>query len=178
MKLLVLDIDETLIHATENPINDEWDFQVFQYYVYKRPYLKKFLEYCESNFEVGVWTTAGSDFAKLVAGKIFGNEYPLKFVWSVERCTRIFEPELQVFSYIKNLKKLKRKGYKLEEIIMIDDTPSKLRKNYGNLVIIDEYRAQKNDNELLRIINYLDDLKNETNIRSIEKRGWKNKYKA
>ncbi len=60
---------------------------------------------------------------------------------------------------------------------MIDDTPSKLRKNYGNLIAIDEFCAQKNDIELLRIMKYLDDLKNVPNIRIIEKRGWKNKYK-
>lgn len=178
MKLLVLDIDETLIYATENPVNDEWDFQVAQYYVYKRPYLDLFLDYCESNFEVGLWTTAGGGFARFVVGEIFRKGYPLKLVWSIERCTKVFNPELHNFSYIKKLKKLKRKGYKLEEVIMIDDTPSKLRKNYGNLIVIDEYCAQNDDKELLRIIKYLYDLKNEPNIRIIEKRGWKNRYKV
>ena len=178
MKLLVLDIDETLIHATENPVNDEWDFQVEQYYVYKRPYLDLFLDYCESNFEVGLWTSAEGGFARFVVGGIFRKGYPLRFVWSIERCTEVFNPVLYDFSYIKNLKKLKRKGYKLEEVIMIDDTPSKLRKNYGNLIAIDEYRAQNDDKELLRIINYLDDLKNAPNIRTIEKRGWKYRYKV
>ncbi|KOR32581.1 hypothetical protein TI05_06405 [Achromatium sp. WMS3] len=178
MKLLILDIDETLIHATEVPSNKLWDFRVAQYYVYKRPYLTEFLDYCESNFEVGVWTTAGGDFARIVISRIFRKNYPLKFLWSIERCTKIFNPELHEFSYIKNLKKLKRMGYRLEEVIMIDDTPSKLRKNYGNLIAIDEFCAQENDFELLRIMKYLEDLKSVPNIRTIEKRGWKKNYKV
>lgn len=178
MKLLVLDIDETLIHATDKIIHDKWDFKVAQYFVYKRPHLDSFLDYCKSNFNVGVWTTAGDDFAASVVKKIFTDDYPLMFVWSVERCTRVFEPELQTFSYIKNLKKLKRKGYKLEDVIMIDDTPSNLRKNYGNLIRIEEYCGQNEDKELLRIMRFLDDLKTETDIRSIEKRSWKSKYKV
>lgn len=39
--LLILDLDETLIHATEQP-EREADFQIFHYHVYKRPYLEEF----------------------------------------------------------------------------------------------------------------------------------------
>lgn len=79
--------------------------------------------------------------------------------------------------YIKNLKKLKRKGYHLEEIIMVDDTPRKLVKNYGNLVRVTEWLGDMEDNELLLLMQYLSDLKNVKNIRTIEKRGWQNIYK-
>ena len=40
--LVVLDLDETLIHATKNELDRKADFQVFDYHVYKRPFLKKF----------------------------------------------------------------------------------------------------------------------------------------
>ena len=59
---------------------------------------------------------------------------------------------------------------------MVDDTPSKLKNNYGNLVPISEFMGNVNDIELLRLIKYLLDLKKEKNIRKVEKRYWATKY--
>ncbi len=42
-KLLILDLDETLIHATENELNFSADFRFDRYFIYKRPYLDQFL---------------------------------------------------------------------------------------------------------------------------------------
>ncbi|MDQ4120460.1 MAG: hypothetical protein M3209_03335 [Acidobacteriota bacterium] len=38
-KLLVLDLDETLIYATEEELERKADFRAGQYLVYKRPFL-------------------------------------------------------------------------------------------------------------------------------------------
>ncbi|MEZ4339254.1 MAG: NIF family HAD-type phosphatase [Sandaracinaceae bacterium] len=44
-KLLVLDLDETLVFATERPLSDrEAHFRRFGYHVYRRPGLDAFLE--------------------------------------------------------------------------------------------------------------------------------------
>ena len=44
--LLILDLDETLIHASAIEVREEADFQVFDYFVYKRPGLADFLTTC------------------------------------------------------------------------------------------------------------------------------------
>ena len=176
MKLLVLDLDETLIHATERPLKRQADFRTEFYYVYQRPFVKEFLEFCREHFLVGVWTTAGQDFARIVIKNTFPKNYPLQFVWSHKRCTRAYDPDLMQPYYIKNLAKLKRRGYRLEQIIMIDDTPKKLERNYGNLVRVTEWLGSSEDKELLILMQYLADLKSVTNIRRIDKRGWQNRY--
>ena len=176
MKLLILDLDETLIHATEEPLTRQADFKTELYSVYKRPFVDRFLEFCFQNFKVGVWTTAGKEFAEEVVQNIFTSDYTLEFLWSYQRCTRVFDSETLEVYYIKNLKKLKRKGYLLEEIIMVDDTPRKLERNYGNLVRVTEWLGEQNDRELLLLIQYLDYLKDLENIRKIEKRGWRHRY--
>lgn len=176
LKLLILDLDETLIHATEQPLERKADFRTELYYVYKRPYISEFLEFSFHNFKVGVWTTAGKDFAKAVAKNVFPEKYTLEFLWFYQRCTRVFDSDLLEAYYIKNLKKLKRIGYRLEEIIMIDDTPKKLERNYGNLIRVNEWLGNTEDRELLLLIKYLSDLKDVENIRTIEKRGWQNRY--
>ena len=177
MKLLILDLDETLIHASEETLGRKADFITECYYVYKRPYVLDLIKFRGENFQVGIWTTAVKDFARTVVENIFSSDYPLKFLWSCDRCTRMYDSELMQPYYIKNLAKLKRKGYRLEEIIMVDDTPQKLEKNYGNLVRVIEWRGDVEDNELLLLTKYLSDLKNVDNIRKIEKRSWRSRYK-
>ena len=176
MKLLILDLDETLIHATENSLTYEADLETELYHIYKRPYLDHFLAFCRENFEVGIWTTAGREFANIVIENVFPKNYPLKFLWSFKHCTRMYDPELMESYYIKNLAKLKRMGYRLEHMIMVDDTPKKLERNYGNLVRIKAWLGNPKDRELLRPINYLSDLKKVENVRAIDKRLWENEY--
>jgi len=177
MKLLILDLDETLIHATEQPLTRPADFKTELYHVYKRPHVDTFLAYCQHHFQVAVWTTAGAGFAKLVVTTIFPDNYPLQFVWSNKRCTKAYDPETMQHYFLKNLAKLKRHGYRLETIIMVDDTPLKLKKNYGNLIRIKAWFGDPTDHELLRLMHYLTDLKTVENIRTVEKRGWQTRYK-
>jgi len=176
VKLLILDIDETLIHASEQKLNREPEIRTELYFVYKRPYLETFLSFCRENFQVAVWTTAGAEFAQIVVEELFPKNYPIVFLWSRERCTRAYDPEKMEPYYVKNLAKLKRRGYALENIIMVDDTPQKLEKNYGNLVQIKEWLGSNDDRELLRLMSYLKDLKNVVNVRTIEKRSWHKHY--
>ena len=177
MKLLILDLDETLIHAKEKPLERKADFKTDFYFVYKRPFIDEFLEFCRQNFKVGVWTTAGEYFAHDVVCHLFPADYSLEFVWSHQRCTRVFDSEFLDHYCVKDFKKLKRRGYCLEEIIMLDDTPRKLERNYGNLVRVTEWLGDLKDRELLLLIEYLTELKYIKNIRKIEKRGWQYRYK-
>lgn len=85
--LVILDLDETLIHATDKPHDDTWDFQVFHYKVYKRPYLQEFLLGLKEHFDVAVWSSASDDYVDLIVKEIFPEDYTLKFVWGRSRCT-------------------------------------------------------------------------------------------
>ncbi len=175
-KLLILDIDETLVHATQKDIGINHDFETDWYFVYKRPFLHEFLGFCFENFKVAVWTSAGEDFAEVINDKLLSQYGNLEFLWSNEKCTPRLNPETFETIPIKNLDKLKKKGYTLDQIIMVDDTPEKLLKHYGNLVRVTEFRGQQQDTELLKLIQYLKYIKEAPNIRNVEKRGWQNRY--
>lgn len=58
---------------------------------------------------------------------------------------------------------------------MVDDTPKKLRRNYGNLVRVLPFEGDQRDEELPDLIEYLNQLKDAKNIRRVEKRGWKSR---
>jgi TFIIF-interacting CTD phosphatase-like protein len=171
-KLLVLDLDETLVYATEDRLDRAEDFRVASYYVYIRPHLQDFVAFVLETFRVGVWTTSGEMYATQVVERIF-EPGALDFIWSSERCTPARDRDTREYHAIKNLRKLKDRGYSLESIIVVDDTATNYARNYGNLVIVREYSGDRNDDELLHLASYLKHLASAPNVRTVEKRHWR-----
>lgn len=174
-KLLILDLDETLVFATEEILERPQDFIVGEYFVYKRPFLKEFIEFCLENFEVAVWTSSTHNYATKIVEEIFPNSNELKFFWSRLRCAIRYDQELQVTYFEKMMSKVRKRKYDLEKVIVIDDSPEKWRNSYGNLVRVKPFFGETDDNELQTSILYLERLKMAENIRKIEKRLWKNR---
>jgi len=174
-KLLILDIDETLIYATEASLPRQADFLVGQYHIYKRPFLNVFLKKCLDWFEVAVWTTSTPSYAIAIVSALFENPKTLSFVWASDRCTVAYDMEWLEYYKRKNIKKVKRKGYRLESIIAVDDTHQKWEHSYGNLVRVKPFEGEETDDELKYLLLYLDQLRYEENIRSVEKRFWRHR---
>jgi RNA polymerase II subunit A small phosphatase-like protein len=86
-KLLILDIDETLIHATNKSLDRLPDFMISKYQVYKRPYLDEFLQEIKEDFLLAIWSSASDDYVRAVVEKIIPKEIKLEFVWGRSRCT-------------------------------------------------------------------------------------------
>src|SRR4030042_3197821 len=86
-KLLILDIDETLIYASEMHLDFEPDFMIMPYYVYKRPHVDEFLIFCQEEFQVAIWTSGTEDYALAIINLLFPENYPLAFMFSRARCT-------------------------------------------------------------------------------------------
>lgn len=171
-KLLVLDLDETLIYASDIRLAHEECFQFLNLFVYKRPHVDWFINEMLKTFRVGVWTASGAVYAEAVINQIFERD-SLEFFWTNQHCTMSRNIDTGEYDIIKNLRKLRNRGYPLESIIMVDDTATKLRRNYGNLVLVKEFLGDQNDNELLLLAVYLKQLSNVPNVRSVEKRGWR-----
>lgn len=182
--LLILDLDETLMHGRETPLEQEEAFKVFHFYIYLRPFLKEFLEQVKNDFLIAVWSSASDDYVEAVVENLFPNDYPLEFVWGRKRCTyrskrfsenfgRYMEDYETPYFYLKPLDKVKRKGYKLERILIVDDSPEKTQNNYGNAIYPKEFTGSPTDDELLYLLKYLKSLKDKSNVRTIEKRGWR-----
>jgi Dullard-like phosphatase family protein len=178
-KLLILDLDETLVYATEQALKQKPDFALFEktvtpYFVYKRPYLDSFLEFCFAHFQVAIWTSSTEDYAQGIVENILAPSRQPKFVWARKRCTYRRNLETYEYEWLKNLSKAKRHGYKLEQVIMIDDTPAKLAKNYGNLLPVKSFVGDMLDDELKVLPTFLEKLVKIENIRKVEKRYWRN----
>jgi RNA polymerase II subunit A small phosphatase-like protein len=172
-KLLILDLDETLVFATERRLALIADFQVGSYFVYQRPVLKSFIEFVFVHFKVAVWTSSGSSYAKEIVRAIFEDPEKLQFVWTRQRCTWRLDPDSREGHWIKDLRKVRRLGFSLENIVVIDDSPEKLRRQYGNTIYVTPFIGDPLDQELRKLQGYLLWLKNVPNVRLIEKRNWR-----
>ncbi|MBN1996486.1 HAD family hydrolase [candidate division KSB1 bacterium] len=173
-KLLILDLDETLISAHETALEIPPDFTVCEiYHVYRRPYLNQFLEFCFSNYKVAVWTTASEDYAEQVVENIFPEPDGLQFIWARKRCTFRRNPERDYYYWIKDLKKVKRLGYSLDQVLFVDDDPVKIERHYGNHIPILSFTGSVDDRELFYLQMFLQQIKNVPNVRITEKRWWR-----
>jgi carboxy-terminal domain RNA polymerase II polypeptide A small phosphatase len=176
-KLLVLDLDETLVHATETPLAGDADFRAGPYHVYLRPHVQSFVNAVFADFKVGIWTASGDAYATQIVERVFTGR-PLEFVWSSRRCTVARDWTTGKYQTLKNLRKLKRKGYPLEAIIAVDDTPAKHARSYGNLVAVREFLGDPADTELPLLAAYLKQLAAVPNVRTVEKRRWREQVLA
>jgi TFIIF-interacting CTD phosphatase-like protein len=172
-KLLVLDLDETLIHASDRPLAIDPDFYVGPYAIHRRPGVDDFLSACLERFErVGVWTASSLAYALPVLSQL-GDPRRLAFVWGRERCTYRIDQETREGEWLKDIRKLRRCGFEKRSIIVVDDTPAKLARSYGNLVAVRPFEGDPSDDELPALEPYLSWLADVEDVRAIEKRRWR-----
>lgn len=178
MPLLILDLDETLIHS-DIDILECRKVATFRdyasYNVYARPHLERFLDFAFSNFEVGFWTAGSESYANIVISSILKLDQKPKFVYSRKRCTLKIhssgycsKPE---YYYVKNLKKVNCERH---STLIVDDIPDTFKKNYGNGIQIKSFEGDPNDEELFHLEKYLRKLLNTYEPwHFIEKRNWR-----
>jgi len=180
--LLVLDLDETLIHGTEKPLDRDADFRIRQFHIYKRPKLAEFLQACSHWYELAVWSSGSDLYVRRIVDEIFQNPENLVFVWGESRTkTRKSSPEdyeqfgweIGEYHYQKPLKRLECFGWPLENTLIIDDSREKCASNYGNAIYPDPYEGSLDDNELDHLARYLHSIRDIQNYRTIEKRNWR-----
>lgn len=164
--LLILDIDETLLYASEKRLEKEPDSRVGPYFIYVRPYLQEFLQCCNEHFRLAVWSSSRADYLNAIVAEILPKGLKLEFVWSRERCIQRFDGEVQEFYYVKDLRKVQRMGFDLDRMLIVDDTPKKVERNFGNAIYAKPYFGDPEDSELRDLSRYLKSLAALANVRS------------
>ena len=134
-KLLIFDIDGTLISSNSTPLK-----------IIPRPDFKQALDFTQAQgYDIAIWTAATEWWANCVVTRLFGRmETELVFVWSRNRCTQHttnFEG-LQNRITLKKLKKVRQSFPQYgRNIWIVDDTPSTYQQNYGHAIPISTYRG-------------------------------------
>jgi len=169
--LLVLDLDETLLHSTPDPTADA-DFTFGAYKTRLRPHLREFLEAIDRQWHVGIFTAAGALYAQAMLEGIRAHApFPLEpvFVFDRRRCTPRQDPDTDETTWLKDLKKVRRRGFNLERVLVIDDRPAGLARHRGNLLHAPAWEGDPTDTFLLDVLPALERLATEGNVRTASK---------
>ena len=174
--LLILDTDETLIHAHDASCSrvrpGRPRFFVLERPACKRPYVQSFIRRMSNHFTLVVWSKADLSHREGVLDAVWPQGVERAFTWTSARCTRRYDEELQQPYWAKKLKKVENAGYPLEQMLVEDDDPKAHEGSYGNLVHVRPYCGDP-DRELKLLARYLPTLQDVPNVQKVEKGGWR-----
>jgi RNA polymerase II subunit A small phosphatase-like protein len=170
--LLILDLHETLIYATEEPLGREPDFVIGPYAVYQRPHLAEFLASCSACFRLAVWSTLTAQYVRPVVGRIMPAGVKPAFVWGRRQCQRWYDPRTLEGYDVKDLENAKRRGYRLDRVLITDATPRKVYRHHRNAVYVPPSVGDPGDEVLPRLARFLVSLRDVPDVRPLEKWLW------
>lgn len=153
-KLLVLDLDETLVHSSfEKKTADlvlpiKIGLAVHDVYVNVRPGTDEFLREMGKHYEIAIFTASLNNYADPVIDAI-DSDRNVKYRLFRESCV------LYRGTYIKDLGLL---GRPLTDIIIIDNMPGSYCLHPQNAIAITSWFADYNDKELTQLIPWLKQL--------------------
>ncbi|XP_027342351.1 uncharacterized protein LOC113855085 [Abrus precatorius] len=163
---LVLDLDETLVHASAQEC-DSADFTIqislsidkeFTVYVRKRPFLQEFLEKVSEMFEIIIFTAS----KRIYAEKLLAVLDPDKKLFSrqVYRESCILKDN----TYTKDLTVL---GIDLAKVAIVDNSPKVYRLQVNNGIPIESWFDDPSDTALISLLPFLEKLVDVDDVRPI-----------
>eukprot|EP00741_Cyanophora_paradoxa_P010444 tig00000037_g10099.t1 len=165
---LVLDLDETLVHATTEkegrydvafPVHfNGVDYDVF---VRKRPHLDLFMERCSRAFEVVVFTASQRVYADKLLNILDPHRNLVRHRVFRDSCV------LVEGNYVKDLACL---GRDLARTVIVDNSPQAFALQPDNGVPIESWFEDPADAELLRLLPLLDALASAPDVRPLLRR--------
>lgn len=176
--LVILDLDETLVHVPDHPLPRRSDFTVLGHAGYRRPHLDSFLEELRCHYRVAIWTAAEPDYADAVISAVIPWRAELSFVWTAEDCIPYGHEASRDRSTVKTVSNVRALGYDLDRVVAVDDSPEKHLRDYENLIPVAPFLGDHADDELPAAASFIHTLADVPNVRTVDKRFWRTKSKG
>jgi len=155
-KTLILDLDETLIHADFEGIYVNHDMVVNFLFgqeevsvpIFIRPGLFDFLQNISQEFEIIIFTASIKEYADAVLNRLDPENKFFKFRFYRSECisvnSKIFIKDLRIF-----------KNRNLQNMILVDNSMYSFANQISNGILINSFYHDKDDRELLNLHSYL-----------------------
>ena len=154
-KLLILDLDETLIHASMFRLPMQPQFRLGLAEVVRRPGLEAFLRGCFDLFRVGIWTSGTEDYAGEALGRILPDGLWPEFVWCRRKCYQITDAVTRETFWAKDRGRLAERGHALDSIIIVDDEPRSWIGHSARVLVVPKFRGDPSDRVLFDFLPLL-----------------------
>lgn len=174
-KVLVLDMDETLIHAKflltpDQEVNDNGDFvvsiasssssEMVKISVKMRPFLDNCLEHLAKLYEIAVFTAGEQSYADAVLDYLDEERQIIKHRLYRQHCIKV-SPDMGI--YVKDLRVIADRHPR--DVILVDNSIVSFAFNLDNGVPIAAYTRQPQDEELLYLVSYLEEVYSYPDVR-------------
>lgn len=175
MKILALDLDETLVHSTSKSSGDcDFFIEVFAndcsclYYVFKRPWVDKFLQTVSEWYHLVIYTASLQEYADPVIHWLEGAGGPScggggKATLFKRKLFRSSCIEIGG-NWVKDLQLIEED---LSRICLLDNSNFSFQINPDNGIPIESWTSDKKDTGLLDLLPFLDALRFTDDVRSI-----------
>lgn len=160
--LLILDLDETLIHSD---LNLKWS--VHDLYitcqdqsiipVNLRPYLFEFLDFCNEHFEMIIFTASCSDYANPIIDHIEKDKSYFKYRFYREHCLNygnLFLKDLSIFDK------------PLSKTVIVDNNILSFSHYLANGVLVSSFTNESDDMDLCSLVEYFKTILNANDVRT------------
>ncbi|KIK65320.1 hypothetical protein GYMLUDRAFT_38769 [Collybiopsis luxurians FD-317 M1] len=181
-KILVLDLDETLIHSTSRPISSATSSGLFGsfgsrkggpghvvevmlggkstlYHVYKRPFVDFFLRTVSGWYTLVIFTASMQEYADPVIDWLDAGRGILEHRLFRDSCT-----QLPNGSYTKDLSIVETD---LARVCLVDNSPISYKVNEANGIPIEGWTHDPSDEALLDLLPVLDSLRFTSDVRRV-----------
>ena len=168
---LVLDLDETLVHCSIEPVASpdfifpvSYDGSEFRVHAYKRPYLRWFLKRVAAMFEVVLFTASLPQYAEGLMNVMDPRREIFAHCLYRSSCLQGFN------SFIKDLSLL---GRDLATTVIVDNSPQAFSFQPDNGIPIRSYFDAKDDCELRKLLPFLQRLAQADDVRPLLRQRYK-----
>ncbi|CAL6094149.1 Nuclear_LIM interactor-interacting factor [Hexamita inflata] len=169
-KLLVLDLDETLVHSSFQPVNDadltmeltinEPSVTKYQLFIYLRPYLDEFLKQMSELFEICIFTASMQVYCDAVVDKIDLTQL-CKYRLYRNHCTQ------KGPIYVKDISRL---GFDLKDVVIMDNSAISFSMQPENGILCPEFFNDKKDTYLRTVIPFMKEIAEADDVRDVLKK--------
>ncbi|KAF9934128.1 hypothetical protein FBU30_003409 [Linnemannia zychae] len=160
---LVLDIDETLVHCATRPLDSpdivfpvEYNHETWEVYGRIRPGMYEFLEKMSEKFEVITFTASQECYAEALLKIIDPEKKFIRHRYYRDSCVPVFG------NYVKDLRILNRD---LSKVVIVDNSPQAFGYQISNGVPIESWYDDKSDQELSKLMDFLETLHGVDDVR-------------
>ena len=178
-KLLILDLDETLVHSDlDFLLKDKKIYDIILHFdseeekniplpLILRPGLYDFLDFAYENFDLVVFTASDQNYADAIINYIEKDKQYFKLRLYRNNCIFI-EPglnikDLRIFNSCRNIK----------DIILLDNSLFSFANQLNNGILITSFFDDKDDTFLNNLKDYLEYIQNQEDIREINKESFR-----